>query len=111
MPPHYPEPESSPHFYRFGDFELDLPEESLRRGDERLNINRRTFQVLRLLIERRGEIITKEAFFEAVWGGLCVEDNNLTVTMAALRKILGDTAKNARFIENLPRRATGSSLR
>jgi len=90
--------------YRFGDFDLDLSDEVLRRAHEKLNINHRMFQVLSLLIERRGEIVTKEEFFEKVWGGSFVEDNNLTVTIRALRRVLGDDAKQARFIENLPRK-------
>ncbi len=62
------------------------------------------FQVLRLLIERRGEIVSKSEFFEEVWEGGFVEDNNLTVTITSLRKVLGDNAKQARFIENIPRK-------
>jgi DNA-binding winged helix-turn-helix (wHTH) protein len=53
--------------YTFGGFELDLSEETLRRDGKKLNINHRMFQVLRLLIERRGEIVSKEEFFETVW--------------------------------------------
>jgi len=90
--------------YKFGGFELDLSEETLRRRGEKISINRRMFQVLRLLIERRGEIVSKEEFFETVWNGSFVEDNNLTVTITALRKILEDNPKHARFIENVPRK-------
>jgi len=90
-------------FYRFSDFELDLEEESLLKNGEKMNINRRTFQVLSLLIERKGEIVSKESFFEVVWDGGFVEDNNLTVAITNLRKALGDDAKQARFVENLPR--------
>ncbi len=94
----------TPRSYRFGEFEVDLGEETLRRDGERLNINRKMFQVLCLLIERRGDIVPKHEFFERVWGGSFVEDNNLTVTITALRRVLNDDPKNARFIENLPRR-------
>ncbi len=90
--------------YRFGEFEVDLHDESIRRGHEKLPINRRTFQVLCLLIERRGEIVTKSEFFENVWNGSFVEDNNLTVAITQLRKVLGDKAKDANFIENIPRK-------
>lgn len=89
---------------RFGEFELDLAKESLRRDGERLNINPRMFQVLALLVERRGEIVSKDEFFAKVWGGSHVEDNNLTVAITGLRKALGDDARHARFIENVPRR-------
>jgi len=90
--------------YTFGEFELDLSEETLRQNGEKLNINHRMFQVLRLLIEMRGEIVSKGEFFEKVWDGSFVEDNNLTVTIRALRKVLGDDAKKATFIENVPRK-------
>ena len=90
--------------YRFGDFELVVADETLWRGGTKLSINRRMYQVLLRLIERGGEIVTKEEFFETVWNGSFVEDNNLTVTIAAIRKILGDDAKQVIFIENLPRK-------
>lgn len=93
-----------PKTIRFDEFVLDSSDESLRRNGEKLMINRRMFQVLWLLIERRGEIVTKHEFFDEVWAGSFVEDNNLTVTITALRKALGETAKNARFIENIPRK-------
>jgi DNA-binding winged helix-turn-helix (wHTH) protein/TolB-like protein len=91
-------------FCRFGEFELDLAEETLSRSGEKLNINRRMFQVLRLLVERNGEIVTKQEFFDKVWDGSFVEDNNLTVAVTSLRKVLGDNAKQAKYIENIPRK-------
>lgn len=90
--------------YRFGEFTLDLESESLLHEGEKLSLNHRMFQVLSLLIERHGEVVTKDEFFEKVWGGSFVEENNLTVTIRALRKVLGDDAKQARFIENIPRK-------
>lgn len=90
--------------YRFGEFELDISEDTLRKEGENLNINRRMVQVLRLLIERNGKVVSKEEFFEKVWNGSFVEDNNLTVTITAIRKVLGDDARQVRFIENLPRK-------
>lgn len=89
---------------QFGEFELDLSDEVLRHNGIKLPINRRMFQVLSLLVERSGDVVTKAEFFEKVWGGSFVEDNNLTVTVTALRKVLGDTAKGAKFIENIPRK-------
>ncbi len=94
----------SPSGYQFGEFQIYLAEEMLCRAGEKLNINRRMFQVLLLLVERAGEIVTKEQFFEKVWADSFVEDNNLTVAITSLRKILGDDAKRPEFIENLPRK-------
>lgn len=93
-----------PHIYQFDEYLIDTAEETLSRNGEKVIINRRTFQVLRLLVERAGQIVTKQEFFDTVWADAFVQDNSLTVTMTTLRKILGDDAKQAKFIENLPRR-------
>jgi len=93
-----------PIIYRFGDFELDAKEEILSRDGRIVQINRRAFQVLRLLVERAGETVTKEEFFEAVWENAFVEENNLSVAAAVLRKALNDDPKSPRFIETIPRR-------
>lgn len=98
------EDSNRPVIYSFDEFEIDLAGETLSRSGERLNINRRMFQVLCLLIERQGEIVAKDEFFEKVWNGNFVEENNLTVTIRSLRKVLGDDAKLSRFIENIPRK-------
>lgn len=94
----------NPHNYQFDEYLLNTVEQSLHRNGERVIINRRTFQVLYLLVERAGEIVSKQEFFDKVWADTFVEDNVLTVTMTALRKALGDNAKHAKFIENLPRK-------
>ncbi|MEO8071884.1 MAG: winged helix-turn-helix domain-containing protein [Acidobacteriota bacterium] len=75
-----------------------------RSNGGKLRINRRSFQVLCLLVERAGQIVTKQDFFDTVWKDTFVSDNSLTVTMTTLRKVLGDDAKDAKFIENLPRK-------
>jgi len=93
-----------PHLYQFGDFQIDIVEETLRQGGEKRSINRRTFQVLRLLVERAGQIVSKQDFFDTIWADTFVEDNSLTVAITALRKVLGDDPKHAKFIENLPRK-------
>jgi DNA-binding winged helix-turn-helix (wHTH) protein/TolB-like protein/Tfp pilus assembly protein PilF len=90
--------------YRFGEFVLETREEALYRDGERVPINNRNYQVLLLLVQRAGEIVSKQEFFDAVWGDTFVEDNSLTVAITSVRKALGDTARDPRFIENKPRR-------
>lgn len=90
--------------YKFGEFRVDVEEETLWRNEEIVHINRHTFQVLRLLIENSGKIVSKQKFFETVWADTFVADNSLTVNMTTLRHILGDTAKDAKFIENISRK-------
>jgi len=72
-------------------------------SDECLSVNPRTLQVLALLLENAGTVVKKEEFFEKVWAGAFVEDNNLTVAVAQIRKALGET-KNAKFIETAPKK-------
>lgn len=93
-----------PTKFQFGDFLLDTDEECLYRDGEKVSANRRTLQVLRLLIERRGTLVTKQDFFDTVWANSFVEDANLSVTIAGLRKALGDDSKQPKFIENIPRK-------
>ncbi|MBX3244178.1 MAG: winged helix-turn-helix domain-containing protein [Acidobacteria bacterium] len=92
------------HVYRFGEFELVVEDEILRKNGKKIGLSRRAFQVLLLLVERSGEIVTKQDFFDTVWGDTFVEDNSLTVAMTAIRKALGDDPKQPIFIENLPRK-------
>ncbi|MBV6496402.1 MAG: hypothetical protein DCC44_06980 [Acidobacteria bacterium] len=94
----------APHKFRFGDFCLDAQEEVLLCGDAKVAINSRTFQVLRLLVERAGKAVSKQEFFDTVWADTFVQDNSLTVAITSLRKALGDDAKNPKFIENVPRK-------
>ena len=90
-----------PRFYSFGDFRLDAVEEILWRDGERLRINRRTFQVLRLLAANAGRLVSKREFFDTVWAGAAVEDNNLTVAVNTLRKVLGDSRNTPKYVENV----------
>jgi TolB-like protein len=103
--------------YEFGPFRLDADAEILFRGTEPIVLGQRAVALLRLLLERDGVPVTKDALFEAAWPGLAIEDGNLTVQIAALRRVF-DTAGGANWIETMPRRgyryvgpavATGSS--
>jgi TolB-like protein len=87
-----------------GLFRVDARSESLLRGAESTALGRRAVGLLRLLLERAGEPVSKEALIEAAWPGLAVEDSNLTVQIAALRRALREEAGGASWIETLPRR-------
>src|SRR5688500_20317530 len=58
--------------------------------------------VLHYLVENRGRLVSKEELIQAVWGETFVTDNALTRVIAQLRKALGDSAKQARYIETVP---------
>ncbi len=92
-----------PQIYEFGEFRIDIAASTLHRNGHKLGINRRTFGVLRLLVENAGKIVTKQEFFDTVWADTFVEDNSLTVAMTSLRRLLGDDPKQPIFVENLPR--------
>ena len=81
-----------PAQYRFGDFKL-LPAERLlfRRGGE-VALTARAFALLVALVERAGQLLSRDELMQRVWAGVVVEDNNLAVQVAALRKVLGADA-------------------
>jgi adenylate cyclase len=93
-----------PTIRAFGPFRLDISAEILFRGAEPLPVGRRALALLRALIERPGMPVAKDALIEAAWPGLAVEESNLTVQIASLRRALGEEAGGEHWIETLPRR-------
>lgn len=89
--------------YAFGPFRLDPRLGLLMRGTEPTELGQRAVSLLRLLVERGGQPVGREALIEAAWPGLAVEESNLTVQIAALRKVLGGGGDPG-WIETLPRR-------
>ena len=90
--------------YDLGPFRLDPKAEILFRGAEPVALGQRAVALLRVLVERAGVPISKDALIEAAWPGLAVEESNLTVQIAALRRVLGEEAGGERWIETLQRR-------
>ena len=91
---------------RFGSFELDLATGELRKGGVRIKLQEQPFQVLRALVERPDEVVTREELRERLWpGDTFVEfDDGLNTAVRKIRQALGDSADNPRFVETLPRR-------
>ena len=89
--------------YEFGPFRLDADAEILFRDAQPIVLGQRAVALLRLLLDHAGTPVSKDALFEAAWPGLAVEDSNLTVQIAALRRAFGE-AGGADWIETLPRR-------
>jgi len=90
--------------YQFGPFRLDAEVGILYRGAEPTMLGQRAVALLRRLLENAGAPVSKDALVEAAWSGLAVADNNLTVQIAALRRVLAETADAETWIETLPRR-------
>lgn len=90
--------------HAFGPFRLDSEAEILFRGDEALPLGRRAVSLLRVLVEHAGSPVTKDALIKAAWPGLAIEDSNLTVQIAAIRRVLAKSQGDDAWIETLPRR-------
>src|ERR1700730_5791649 len=90
--------------HEFGPFRLDADAEILFRDAEPIVLGQRAVALLRLLLERAGTPVSKNALIEAAWPGLAIEDSNLTVQIAALRRVFEEFTGGARWIETLPRR-------
>ena len=89
--------------YRFGPFHLDVRERRLSRGGTVIPLRIKVFELLRLLVENAGRLVTKEELLDAVWPGTAVEENNLTHTISVLRKALGENATGQHYVETVPR--------
>src|SRR5262249_20092234 len=76
------------HAFSFGSFRLLPGRQLLLEGDKPLRLGNRALDILIVLIERPGDLITKEELFARVWPDTTVEEGNLRVHMAALRKAL-----------------------
>src|SRR6516225_1882315 len=90
--------------YLLGPFRLDAETDTLFRGGEPVSLGHRAVALLRVLVEQRGILVSKDALVEAAWAGLTVEESNLTVQIAALRRVLGEEPGGENWIETLPRR-------
>ena len=91
---------------RFGLFELDLDAGELRKSGVKLRLQGQPFQVLTLLLERAGEVVTREELREKLWPADTFVDFDHSVNTAInkVREALGDSASNPRYVETLARR-------
>ncbi|MGA7107947.1 MAG: winged helix-turn-helix domain-containing protein, partial [Terracidiphilus sp.] len=91
---------------RFDDFELDVRAGQLRRRGVRLRLSGQPLQVLEILLERAGDVMTREELQSQIWpADTFVDfDHSLHNAIARIREALGDSPENPRYIETLPRR-------
>ena len=101
--PAQPEP---PTLILFGPFEADLQSQELRRQGLRLHLPRQSFQILKVLLERPGVLVTREELRQALWPSDTFVDfeHGLNAAVNRLRECLGDDADQPRYVETLPRR-------
>ena len=91
---------------RFGPFEADLGAGELRKNGRQLRMQEQPFQILVALLERPGEIVTRDELRERLWAGdtFVDFDQGLNTAINKLRETLGDSASTPRFIETVPKR-------
>src|SRR5918999_2007143 len=91
---------------RFGTFEVDLRARELRKGGVRIRLQDQPFEILALMLERPGEVVTRDELRERLWpAGTFVDfEHSLNAAVKRLRAALGDDADNPRFVETLHRR-------
>ena len=89
--------------YRFDHFALDTDTRRLLRDGEELHLSPKAFDLLRLLIEGRARALARTDLHEALWPETHVEDTNLAGLVAEIRRALGDSSDNPRFVRTMHR--------
>ncbi|MCA0013695.1 winged helix-turn-helix domain-containing tetratricopeptide repeat protein [Mesorhizobium sp. B292B1B] len=89
--------------FAFGPFVLDPDAGTLLRNDNPVAVGYRGLKLLAALVERPGEVLDKAELMDAAWPGTAVEEGNLTVQIAQLRKLLGPPADGGEWIATIPR--------
>src|SRR5687768_5050605 len=91
---------------RFGSFELDVRSRELRKGKTLVRLQEQPFEILRMMLERPGRVVTRDELRRRLWpDGTFVDfEHSLNAAVKRLRAALGDDADNPRFVETLPRR-------
>ena len=99
-------PQNHSRIARFGVFELDLSAGELRKSGVKMRLQGQPFQVLALLLERAGEVVTREELQQKLWpSDTFVDfDHSLNTAINKVREALGDSASSPRYVETLARR-------
>ncbi|MEQ1761013.1 MAG: winged helix-turn-helix domain-containing protein [Vicinamibacterales bacterium] len=96
----------SANVLRFDVFELDVRARELRHGGKRIRLQDQPCEILQMLLERGGDIVTRDELRERLWpqGTFVDFEHSLNAAIKRLRAALGDEADNPRFVETVPRR-------
>jgi DNA-binding winged helix-turn-helix (wHTH) protein/TolB-like protein len=92
------------HYYEFGEFTLDVTERRLLRAGQSVPLTPKVFDILCVLVEHRGHLLSKDELLRLVWQENFVEEGSLNRTVSTLRKALGEGPHDARYIETVPKR-------
>jgi DNA-binding winged helix-turn-helix (wHTH) protein/TolB-like protein/Flp pilus assembly protein TadD len=96
--------QKSRELFEFGMFVLDPGRHLLLREGKAVPLTPKTFDLLRFLVERQGELLSKSELIKALWPDAFVDDSNLTQQIAMIRRALGESAGEDRFITTVPAR-------
>src|SRR5215475_3286156 len=101
-----PDAKQAPAVRRFGVFEINLQSGELRKNGIRLRLSGQPFEVLSVLVERPGEVVTREELHSRLWpADTFVDfDHGLNNAVARIREVLDDSSETPRYVETLPRR-------
>jgi len=101
-----PDATQTPAVHRFGAFEINLQSGELRKSGMRLRLSGQPLQVLAILVERSGEVVTREELHSKLWSAdtFVDFDHGLNNAVARIREVLGDSAEAPRYVETIPRR-------
>lgn len=91
-------------FYEFGKFRFDAQTHCLKFDDELVQLAPKSLEALGVLLENRGDVVTREALLEAVWEESYVDDANLTVAISSLRKTLSSYNGHENYIQTIARK-------
>ena len=99
-------PTESGQRLRFGSLELDIRSRELRKDGVCIRLQEQPFEILRMMLERPGDVVTRDELRQRLWpDGTFVDfEHSLNAAVKRLRSALGDAADNPRFVETLPRR-------
>src|SRR5881396_2897210 len=91
---------------RFESFELDVRSRELRNGKNRIRLQEQPFEILRMMLEHPGDVVTREELAQRLWpkGTFVDFEHSLNAAVKRLRAALGDDAEHPRFVETLHRR-------
>jgi DNA-binding winged helix-turn-helix (wHTH) protein/TolB-like protein/Flp pilus assembly protein TadD len=96
--------ELEPQIYEFGDFRVDVPRRLLLRSGEAVPLRPRVFDALLCLVRHHGQVVEKDELMRSIWPDAFVEENNLNQSVSTLRRALGETSGENRYVATVPGR-------
>ena len=97
-------PQETKHFYEFSSFRLDAARRVLLMEGKHLALAPKVFDTLLVLVQRRGQVVEKDELMKLLWPDSFVEEANLTQNVSLLRKLLGESPNDHRYIVTVPGR-------